>query len=138
METMASRLTPLGFIVKWIVAPLSLGAVGYFLVGPRVESQVPKELKEQVQKVAGSTQNEPEAEPVDEDKPTAGPTHNFSEPQVDVSVTALNTRQTRPKKKRRRKRAKPPVVNTAPAGEPAVSPPPPDGGGAADPGTPGL
>src|SRR5687768_18595127 len=105
METMASRLTPLGFLVKWIFVPLSLGAVGYFLVGPRVESQVPKELRDQVQKVAGSNQEPVEPE---EDKPITAPTHNFTAPEIDVTVTALNSRETRPKKKRRRRRTKPP------------------------------
>jgi hypothetical protein len=135
METMASRLTPLGFFVKWIFVPLSLGAVGYFLVGPRVESEVPQ-LKEQMQKATGGEQ--PEAEPNDEEKPVTVPAHNFSEPQVDVTVTALNTRE-RPKKEKRRRRAKPPAEKTTPSSEPSVSPPavgPGDGGG--DPGVSGL
>lgn len=121
---MASRLTPLGFLVKWIVVPLSLGAVGYLFVGPRVDGKVANEIKDQVQKVTGT--GDDKAPPEDEDKPLNVPAHNFTEPQIDVTVTALNTRQNKPKKKRRRKRPKPPVENPSGGTEPSITAPPSD------------
>lgn len=33
---MAGRLTPLGALVKWILAPVFVALVGYYLVGPRL------------------------------------------------------------------------------------------------------
>lgn len=121
---MASRLSPLGIVVKWIVVPISLGAIGYFLVGPRVESKVPQGVKDKVREVANGQEFAEDKPNADEDKPT----RQFAEPEVDVTVTALNTREDRPKKKRR-KRRKPPAETTAPSApvEPA-GPPPSDGG----------
>jgi len=124
---MASRLTPLGIILKWIVVPASLGAIGYFLVGPRVESQVPKELKEKALEVVNSgkpttTVSNSPAQEVEK------PTRSFAEPEVDVSVTAINNRPKKTKRKRRRR--KPPTESTAPSAPPAETP---SGGGGAEP-----
>jgi len=33
---MADKRTPIGALTKWVVAPLIVGAVGYYVVGPRI------------------------------------------------------------------------------------------------------
>jgi hypothetical protein len=127
MDSMASRLTPLGILLKWIVVPASLGAIGYFLVGPRVDSQVPKEIKDRMLEVSRNTEPQTTAsndKPEEVDKPL----HNFAEPEVDVSVTALNSKPKKQKRKRRRR--KPPTATTTPS---APIPDAPSGGGSADP-----
>ncbi|MBC8066175.1 MAG: hypothetical protein H7Y17_15190 [Chlorobia bacterium] len=121
---MASRLSPLGIVVKWIVVPISLAAIGYFLVGPRVESKVPQGVKDKVREVANGQEAPAEEPNAEEDKPA----RQFTEPEVDVTVTALNTRENRPKKKRR-KRRKPPAETTAPSGPIEPAGPPPGNGG---------
>lgn len=35
----ARKLTPLGIVVKWIVVPAALAALGYYVVGPRLGEQ---------------------------------------------------------------------------------------------------
>lgn len=126
---MAGRLTPLGVFLKWIVVPASLGAIGYFLVGPRVDSDVAKKLQKKVGEVTGqkSSTDDPESSS-EEDKPEEQPTSKYAAPEVDVTVTALNSRPTTTKKKRK-KRRKPTTESSAPS-EPSVAPPPSDGGAA--------
>jgi hypothetical protein len=117
---MATRLTPLGMLIKWFIVPLVLCAIGYFLVGPRVEEKVPTDVKDNLRKVAGTvdSKNEPE---------TDKPKKSYAAPEVDVTVTALNTRQEKPKKKRRRRTRTTPKTSTpssAPEAAPSVAPPP--------------
>lgn len=33
---MASRLTPIGWIAKFLIAPAALGALGFYVIGPRI------------------------------------------------------------------------------------------------------
>ncbi|HWD38053.1 MAG TPA: hypothetical protein VG944_04340 [Fimbriimonas sp.] len=33
---MRPRLTPLGLVLKWLIVPVLVGAIGYFLIGPRI------------------------------------------------------------------------------------------------------
>lgn len=130
---MAGRLTPLGVFLKWVVVPISLGAVGYFLVGPRVDSKVAKEITDKVNEVTG---NVPKTdEPEEGEESDEQPTSKFAPPEVDVTVTALNTRPTTTRRQRRR-RATPTPTPSAPA-EPVVAPPPSSGGGEATPADPG-
>jgi hypothetical protein len=35
-ERMAGRLTPIGWIAKFIVVPAALGALGFYVIGPRI------------------------------------------------------------------------------------------------------
>lgn len=131
---MAGRLTPLGVFLKWIVVPASLGAIGYFLVGPRVDSDVAKKIQKKVGEVTGQkpATTDPESgsgEGASDEQPSS----KFAAPEVDVTVTALNTRPTTTTRKKRKKRRKPPTESTAPS-EPSVAPPPSDGGAATTPG----
>ncbi|HJP82812.1 MAG TPA: hypothetical protein VJ835_04830 [Fimbriimonadaceae bacterium] len=131
---MAGRLSPLGITLKWLVVPIALAAVGYFLVGPRVENNVPEEYKQKAAQVMRGESSQPEKSENEADATPASNQSKFAEPQVDVTVTALGTRQDPPKRKKRRRR-KPKVETPAPtetapaippdnAGEP---PPPADG-----------
>jgi hypothetical protein len=125
---MAGRLTPLGFVLKWIVVPVSLGAIGYFLVGPRVE--IPKDIEDKVRKVAGNPgtleADNPEETQAEEDKPEK----TFSAPEVDVTVTALNNR---PKPKRKKRRRRTTTVQAPSQEQPAPEAPTGDGGGGEPP-----
>lgn len=33
---MATKLTPLGIVTKWLLAPIAIGCLGFYLIGPRV------------------------------------------------------------------------------------------------------
>jgi len=33
---MALKLTPLGIVTKWLVLPIAIGCLGFYLIGPRV------------------------------------------------------------------------------------------------------
>ena len=130
---MATRLSPLGQIVKWLVVPALLAATGYYFVGPRVTDKLPPEIKERVQAATAgngrlSTSTSPESatngDPLTSGKP-------FAAPEVDVTVSQLGNPE-KPKKKKRRRRRKPPVEAPSPSipgpdspsGQPNNSPPP--------------
>ena len=118
---MATRLTPLGMLIKWFIVPLVLCAIGYFLVGPRVEEKVPNDVKDNLRKVAGTVDSQKTAD-------SDNPKKSYAAPEVDVTVTALNSRQDKPKKKRRRRSRTTTRASSAPSAAPAVAPevaPPP-------------
>lgn len=122
---MANRLTPFGLVLKWLIIPIAVGAIGYYLVGPRVESNVSPELIDKVKSASGI-----EVAEAKEVKPDTAE-RTYKEPEVDVTVTALNKREDKPKRRRRKRTTTPKPSVTAPvAPEPAVAPPPPtvDGG----------
>ncbi len=127
---MASRLTPFGVVLKWILVPVSLGAIGYFLVGPRVDGNVAKEIQKKVSEVRGGALNPDESDPENPEGDEEVPKSRFTPPELDVTVSALNTRPTTTRKKRRRRTQTP--TSTAPS-SPSVAPPPADGG-SSDPG----
>lgn len=124
---MAGRLTPLGVFLKWVVVPVSLGAAGYFLVGPRVDGKMAKEITDKMNEVTGNVPTTDESgEPPEGAEPDEQPTSRFTPPEVDVTVTALNTRPTNTRRQRRRRAA--PVSQPAAPAEPVVAPPPSSGG----------
>lgn len=131
---MAGRLTPLGVFLKWVLVPVSLGAIGYFLVGPRVDGKMAKEFKDKMNQVTGNkpASTPEEGEPSEEEPEEEQPSSKYAPPEVDVTVTALSSRPTTTKKKRRKRRT-PPSESTS---EPSVAPPSASGG-TTDPGTPG-
>lgn len=124
---MASRLSPLGIFVKWLLVPASLAALGYFIIGPRVGDQVlSPDAKKKIQEVTGQPRPAPAGELnisndevlPDEDKPAK----NYTAPDVEVTVNPIgNTEREKPRRRRRKK--KPPVTPTTPSqqapGEPA-------------------
>ncbi|MFQ3587452.1 MAG: hypothetical protein SNJ74_02960 [Fimbriimonadaceae bacterium] len=107
---MAGRgVSVLLFFVKWVIVPVGLAALGFFLVGPRIGTD---------ESVAGSLPpgrtafgvdfGEKEERPVDETGPRT--VRRSGEPQVDVSVRpATNRREPRPSDERRRAPQPPPV-----------------------------
>ena len=42
---MAGRLTPLGLFVKWVLIPLLIACLGYFLLGPSIGSRMAHPLE---------------------------------------------------------------------------------------------
>lgn len=130
---MAGRLTPLGVFLKWVVVPVSLGAVGYFLIGPRVDSKVAKEITDKVSEVTGNAMGD--GDPAEgEAAPEESPSSKFAPPEVDVTVTALNSR---PTTTRRRRRRAPSTPQTSTPSQPVVAPPPSSGGETTAPADPG-
>jgi hypothetical protein len=113
---MANRLTPLGMVLKWLIAPIAVGAIGYYLVGPRVDAKVAPDL---IKSITPGIEAKPDAN--EPDPKTVQ--RSFSAPEVDVTVTALNRREERPKR-RRRKRASPKVETPAVAPNPVEAAPP--------------
>ena len=39
---MADKLTPIGVLTKWVVVPVAVGLVGYYVIGPRIGGSVSK------------------------------------------------------------------------------------------------
>jgi len=115
-------LSPLGKAVKWLIVPALCGAIGYYLIGPRVKDKLPESVKEKVTEAASrtglTTSRAPQTAP-DE----GGPKPTFNAPEIDVTVTKLGSPNDRPKKKKRRK--KKPTTESSTSGTPAS---PPSGG----------
>ncbi|MEZ0326413.1 MAG: hypothetical protein ACAH95_10945 [Fimbriimonas sp.] len=42
---MQGRLTPLGVFIKWVLIPVALAAIGYFVIGPNIGKGVFERLK---------------------------------------------------------------------------------------------
>lgn len=106
---MAARaLTPLGVAAKWLVVPVALGAIGYFLLGPRLGGVVTPSAKTpaKAEKPGFS------APDVDVDSSPASRYANAS-PEVEVSARERRSRK-------RRRRSNPVVVEDRDTGrEPA-------------------
>ncbi len=80
MTLSAGKVVWLSF--KWLIVPCALGAVGYYVIGPRI-GQVPA-LEMGARKVQSIVRREPE-EPVDTATPDGGVT-DASGPEVTISV----------------------------------------------------
>ncbi|HRJ26575.1 MAG TPA: hypothetical protein PLO61_03575 [Fimbriimonadaceae bacterium] len=85
-------------VTVWLLVPLGLGSLGYYLIGPRigqtgvVEKFVPELAKQKAARTAQPASNRAE-EP---DPLAAEPEkRNFVEPEVEVSVTRMDRRSSR-------------------------------------------
>jgi len=95
---MGSRLTPLGLIVKWVVAPVGLALVGYYVVGPRLgkTTQAPESTAPESQTAAPSQTDSPAVTEVKNDKPSGPPPVDDAvktkpaAPNVEVTVRPAN------------------------------------------------
>lgn len=127
-------MSPLGKAVKWLIVPAVCGAIGYYLIGPRVKDKLPESVREKVTEAASSTglttSRAPQIAP-DE----GGPKPTFNAPEIDVTVTKLGSPNDRPKRKKRRR--KKPTTEPSRSSTPA---PPPTSGGPSEPppATPGI
>ena len=126
-------MSPLGKAVKWLIVPAVCGAIGYYLIGPRVKDKLPESVRAKVTEAASSTglttSRAPQIAP-DE----GGPKPTFNAPEIDVTVTKLGSPNDRPKRKKRR-RKKPTTEAPATA---SPSAPPPDSGTPPPPASPGI
>jgi hypothetical protein len=43
---MATHLSPAGFVGKWLIAPILIGVLGYYVVGPRFGGQISSKIRE--------------------------------------------------------------------------------------------
>jgi hypothetical protein len=125
-----SRLTTAGLIGKWIAIPAAVAAIGYFVVGPRMDDEGP--LQQVLQRVAHSATGS--------DGAVATPTTPPGEPEIEVTVrrpsaasaTTRRAPEPEPERPRRRTPRPQPTRQAAPAPappveretEPAVSSPP--------------
>lgn len=94
-------------LIKWLLFPAALAAVGYFFVGPRIGKLSGP--------VASSTPIQDSAQQATDKKQTA-----FPQPEVDVSVDAVKKPKEKPKKRRRRHTTKPAV--SKPTADPVAPP----------------
>lgn len=128
-------------IVKWVLIPAGLGAVGYYYIGPqfgKASGLKPQDvLRIAGQPVPRGMGGMPEPPPLDPPKRSLG------EPEVEVTVSrsrtvSTPTRQTRPKRSepsaKAERKSRPPVEPAPRASDaPAEAPPeeePPDEAGA--------
>lgn len=127
MLLMATRLSPLGIIAKWLLVPGALALIGYYFVGPRVgggpsahrptaEAHAPGDDGKE------TTQIPDDATSLDEESPA--PRKSFKEPDVDVSVSPARSNSRRSSSTRRRSsRAPAPRSETpTPSAEPQSDP----------------
>lgn len=93
---MAGRLSPVGLFTKWVVVPLALAAVGYFIIGPSFGGSASKE------KAAASDLGPPNADPpVDTAKPKSGPAVDATS---DSSSSATDDSMPKPIVKKHKKK----------------------------------
>ncbi len=93
MEPMARSVG--WFIVKWLIIPAALAAVGYYVVGPRIGNIKPSPPSEQ------QTPPPPQNAPVHESTTASNQT---SYPSPDVTVTRGNANSVTPSTSHRRHR----------------------------------
>ncbi|CAN5409144.1 hypothetical protein BH11ARM1_BH11ARM1_15580 [soil metagenome] len=122
-----ATLTPIGIITKWILLPVGLAALGYFVVGPNIGRdalkgvKVPANLQAILPTQPGATAtNDPTPETVV--KP--GTDGAAKGPSFDVSVLPVSAPAPKPRRRRTPRPVTPkPVENAAPATTPASTPP---------------
>jgi hypothetical protein len=128
---MAVKLTPAGAIGKWLIAPVLLMLIGYFLIGPNIGKPNRVEAKGSPSSKVDSTETDP---------PTVGKESEASRqapaPEVDVTVqkeqeTSVAT--THPHSRLRQKTTphKPASDDSPHQPKPGASAQPPDEGGSA-------
>ena len=74
---MASRLTPIGWIAKFLAVPAALGAVGFYLLGPRIGAVRPAPRLPIPLPISGSSSD---------DKPTGAAVQDSPPSGVEVTV----------------------------------------------------
>jgi hypothetical protein len=121
------------FVTQWLVIPVALVAVGYYVIGPRLGAPAPK--------ASAETPPAPSLTTVDDDPKKAGsdgdPTQKFTPPDVQVSVeqgARFSVRASGPYRAHKRKRRKrsssgPSSAPSAPAENGGAAPGGSDGGG---------
>jgi len=79
-NAMATKLTPAGVFAKWVVAPLILVLIGYFLLGPRIGKSM---------SAGASATKDAQEGPANADPPTPATTVSTDQPSSgpDVDVT---------------------------------------------------
>jgi hypothetical protein len=121
---MAVKLTPAGAIGKWVIAPIVLLLIGYFVIGPNLGRSAGKQPKESIPAGGASTPSDAPLASTDSGKDGTPPT-----PDVDVTVrhgneTDVAVTPPRPRH-RNRKSAPKPDEDKTPAETPKSPPPAP-------------
>lgn len=104
------------FLLKWLVIPVGLAAIGFFVIGPR--------LGEQGLKSAPTPESQSAPAPTDE--PATNRPSKLGEPEVEVTARPISRRRT---PRRSTRRPTPPPEEAPTPGAPDESPSrDPDGG----------
>ena len=84
---MATRLTPLGLILKWLIVPAALGTAGYFLIGPEIgKNETAIKAAQRVGIPVPGKVQEPEDEKLKEEDKEKVSSRRRGEPEVEVSA----------------------------------------------------
>ena|ERR1700733_4908687 len=130
---MAVKLTPAGLIGKWVIAPVALLLIGYFLIGPNIgKVPAPKSTTASVSRGEPSGAEPPNADPPPSNQQAAGPEVRVSAHRLADGANPDQVADTRPTPRRRRHRSEPKPAEKTP--NPAPTTPPPsttDEGGSA-------
>lgn len=134
-EPMARELNSAALFLKWLVIPVALGAVGFYIVGPRFGGQVQHSLDETLKSSAEPAESHaaPKDAVDDSSSPRDDSTDSKSSPREvatteggpEIEVTARPVRRIRPQR-RRRPKPKPKVQVVDEGSDAAVAPPAPD------------
>jgi hypothetical protein len=119
-----AKLTPVGALGKWVLAPLALILIGYFLVGPKIGRSTGNDSKDQ-QSSNGSQSPDPSS-------PTQPSANQPAAPDVDVTVQKSDgpaPEQVKPRHRPRKVDQKPDVAQK-PLTKPDQATPPDEGGSA--------
>lgn len=116
MNPMARSVAML--IVKWLLIPAALTAIGYYVVGPRIGDTL---------KTAPSS-NEPAKSGSAVEATAASNTVAYPAPDVEVKVNASTPRK-KPRHRKGKRRSTTKTAETKPAQETTTTPPPDDQGG---------
>lgn len=81
------------FLFVWIVIPIALGVVGYYVVGPRLSDSTfaksPLTTPAKPQPKSATTKPDPGSKLLEVTIPAEGTVRRFDEPDVEVSVTKI-------------------------------------------------
>jgi hypothetical protein len=86
---MSDGRTPFGIFVKWVVVPASVCALGFFVIGPQLGGNVPKDMRQKLAKGEEFIEKiKTKIEPGAGDSKASGE-KRFAEPEVEVDVQPL-------------------------------------------------
>ncbi len=107
-------------VLKWLIVPAILAAIGYFLIAPRIGSKL---------KIPGLQHEQPTAQPgpTQTHTGTTAMSTQYPSPDVEVQVGSLAGRPNHSVRPHRKRKPKPVVDATAPVTDP-VAPPTTTGG----------
>jgi len=91
MEEMAKRPSPIFLFGKWVIVPILMGLLGYFILGPRIGKDISKTPDKQIASTGSGPEITPDEAPKKPARHSRKKSHvatTDSAPEADVTVDA--------------------------------------------------